>query len=146
MQLGVYSAARDAYLVLSATAQEQYVRWAATINLMEVASQTRSETLFELYRRNLVGQNMPPYLTTAYELNAGLGYQRFGDFAKARTFLEKALAFASEHGLNQYLFEAEEALLQLDIVTPPHASKEISLDTQEVADAIRELRETADVA
>src|SRR5437867_2020099 len=40
LQLGVLSAARDAYLILSATAQEQYLRWAATLNLLELASQT----------------------------------------------------------------------------------------------------------
>ena len=31
------SAARDAFLIIAATAREQYLRWTATINLMELA-------------------------------------------------------------------------------------------------------------
>ncbi|MEX2152397.1 MAG: hypothetical protein WD825_03610 [Gemmatimonadaceae bacterium] len=141
LELGVYSAARDAYLVLSATAQEQYTRWGATINLMEIASQTGAEMLFELYRRQLIAQQMPPYLATAFELNLGIGYQRFHDSAKAQTHLERALAIAGEHELNQFLFEAEEALQKLSTPAPPRrVSAEISLDVKEVVYAIRDLR------
>jgi tetratricopeptide (TPR) repeat protein len=144
--LGVFSAARDAYLVLSATAQEQYTRWSATLNLMEISSLTGAELLFELYRRQLADQQLPPYLATAFQLNLGNGYRRFGD-PKARIHLERAMALAAEHGINQSLFEAEEALLQLDTPLPPHrAPADISLDLREVAEAIRELRESAGVS
>lgn len=143
LELGVFSAARDAYLVLSSTAQEQYMRWAATLNLLEISSQTGAEMLFEMYRRQLVNQELPPYLATAFELNVGLGYHRFGNTDRARHHLERAMLSAGEHGLNQYFFEAEEALLQLEATTPPRrVSAEASLDVQEVALAIRELRES----
>jgi tetratricopeptide (TPR) repeat protein len=141
-ELGVYSAARDAYLVLSATGQEQYTRWTATINLMEISFLTGGEMLFELYRRQLAAVNLPPLLATGYQLYVGLGYQRFGDSAKARQFLERAMALAEEHGLNQYLFQAEEALFALDAPPPPREpAREPSLDLEEVAYAIREMRE-----
>lgn len=147
LSLGVYSAARDAYMVLSATAQEQFMRWSATLNLLEVASQTGAEMLFELYQRQLVGQTLPPFLATGYELNLGTGYQRLGNQSKARFHLERAMALAGEHGLNQFLFEAEEALLQLDTPTlPRRVSAEVSLDVEEVAHAIRELRESVGAA
>jgi tetratricopeptide (TPR) repeat protein len=147
LELGVYSAARDAYLVLSATAQEQYMRWAATLNLVEISSQTGAQMLFEVYRRQLVGEQLPPYLATGLQVALGTGYQRFGDFPKARTHLERAMAMAGEHGLNQFLFEAEEALLQLETPTPPRRVQgEISLDVEEVASAIRELRESVGVS
>lgn len=147
VELGVYSAARDAYLVLSATAQEQYTRWTATINLLDVAAQSGGEMLFELYRRQLVGGDLPPYLATAFELNLGLGYRRFGDLKKARHYLERAILLAGEHGLNQYLFEAEEALLQLDNVAAPRSQpRTLSLDVEEVAHAVRELREAVEVS
>jgi tetratricopeptide (TPR) repeat protein len=147
-ELGVYSAARDAYLVLSTTAQEQYTRWAAGINLLEVSSRTGAQMMFELFRRQLLGQPLPPFLATAYELNVGLGYKRFGDHDKAKHFFEKARALASEHGLNQYVFEAEEALSELEANTPPlmMSAPSVSLDVQEVAHAIRELREAVEVS
>ena len=146
MELGVYSAARDAYLVLSATAQEQYMRWGATMNLLEIAFRTGFETQFELYRRQLTGQPLPPLMATAFELNVGTGYQKFGDLEKARQHLQSALTIATAHGFNQYLFEAEEALLQLETAAPPqHDVVEISLDTEEVAQAIKELRQSAGV-
>jgi len=146
MELGVYSAARDAYLVLSSTAQEQYLRWAATINLMEIASQTGVEMLFETYRRQLADEDLPPYLATAFELNAGVGFQRFGNFGRAKTHLERAMQLAGDYGLNQFLFQAEEALFQLQTPTPPRRVPEkLSLDLEEVAGAIRRMKEEAGV-
>ncbi|HEX5829746.1 MAG TPA: hypothetical protein VFY16_02120, partial [Gemmatimonadaceae bacterium] len=53
VQLGVRSAARDALLVLTATAQEQYMRWSSMINLMELAALDGAELVFEQYRREL---------------------------------------------------------------------------------------------
>jgi tetratricopeptide (TPR) repeat protein len=57
--LGARSAARDAYLVLEATGQEQYQRWVASINLMEIASVDGSVTLFERYKRALLSASPP---------------------------------------------------------------------------------------
>lgn len=145
--LGVFSAARDAYLVLSVTAQEQYTRWGATLNLLEIAAQTGAEMHFEQYRRQLVDQQLPPFLAAGFELTLGTGYQHFGNLAKARVHLERAMAMASEHGLNQFLFEAEEALFQLDSPRPVRrVAEEVSLDVNEVASAIKELRESAGIA
>lgn len=147
LELGVFSAARDAYLVLSATAQEQYTRWGATINLLEISAKTGVETHFEAYRRQLAGETLPPYLATIFEVNVGTGYQRFGDFAKARRHLERAVVLAGEHGFNQFLFEAEEALFELETPKPPRrVPGELSLDVEEVASAIRELRESVGVS
>lgn len=144
-QLGVYSAAQDAYLVLSATGQEQYTRWAASINLLEVSSRTGAQMQFELYRRQLATASLPPFLGIAYQLNLGLGYQRLGEVGTARKFLERALAMAGEHALNQFIFEAEEALQVLNAPTPPpQTSAKPSLDVEEVALAIKELRETVE--
>jgi tetratricopeptide (TPR) repeat protein len=147
LDLGVYSAARDAYLILVATAQEQYLRWASALNLMEVASLTGAQTVFEDYRRQLRAQPLPPRMAIAYAISVGVGYHRFGNVDQARAHLQRALAMAQEHGINQYLFEAEEALLQLDV---PAAARSVSatvpIDLQEVAGAIREMKEAAGVA
>lgn len=146
LELGVYSAARDAYMVLSATAQEQYTRWAATLNLLEIASLTGRETLFELYRRELAASELPPYMQTAFEMNLGTGYRQFGDLARARRHLERAITMAEEHGFNQYLFAAEKALFDLDTPSArPKATAALTLDTEEIAKAIQGLREMAGV-
>jgi tetratricopeptide (TPR) repeat protein len=140
LELGVYSAARDAYLVLSMTAQEQYVRWAATLNLLEIAAQTGAETLFELYRRQLVDQPLPPLMSASFHLNVGLAYQRFNEFEKARRHLARAAATSGEHGFKRYLLEAEQALAHLQApAPPPRQPATLSLDTQEVALAIHHL-------
>jgi tetratricopeptide (TPR) repeat protein len=146
MDLGVHSAARDAYLVISATAQDQFMRWSATLNLMEIAFKTGIETQFEAYRRQLNDATLPPLMATAFEVSTGLGYRAFGHLEKARHHLQRGLTIASTHGFNQYLFEAEEALLQLNRATPPRVgAPELSLDTEEVALAIRHLRESVGV-
>ena len=119
LELGVYSAARDAYLVLSATAQEQFVRWSATLNLLEIASQTGAETLFELYRRQLADQPLPPFMAAAYQLNTGRAYRRLNKHEKARAYLERALELAESAGFNRYVFEAEDALRNMNAPTPP---------------------------
>jgi tetratricopeptide (TPR) repeat protein len=144
LELGVYSAARDAFMVLSATAQEQFVRWAATLNLLEIASQTSAETLFELHRRQLANQPLPPRMSTSYHLNVGLAYRRFGNYYRARVHLERAFAQAGEHGFTKYLLEAEEALHHLQKPAPPlRQAATLSLDTEEVAAAIHSMREVA---
>jgi len=143
--LGVYTAARDAYLVLSVTAQEQFTRWAATLNLLDIAVQTGSEPLFEQHRRQLLGQPLPPYLATGLQLSLGQGYQRFGDDDKARRHLTAAVASAREHGLNALLFDAEEALLGVH-KKPATSRSQLSLATEEVAGAIKALREAVGVS
>jgi tetratricopeptide (TPR) repeat protein len=139
-QLGVYSAAHDAYLILSATAQEQFMRWLATINLIEIATRTAAQPQFEQYRREVINQPLPPLLATGLELNLGLGYRQFGYPAKARFHLQRAILLAGKHELNQFLFEAEEALLELDAFAPPPQPSPIGLDTEEIAQAIHRLR------
>lgn len=146
MDLGVYSAARDSYLILSATAQEEYVRWAAELNLLELAVQTGSETLFEQYRQQLRSRELPPFLETGFELSVGRGYHRFGQIERAKSHLKQAVALAEQHQINQLLFDADAALRGIDTQRP---SREVevsaSLDVAEVADAIRQLREAAGV-
>ncbi len=49
--LGLRSVARDAFFVLSATAQEQYMRWVAMLSLMGIAAEDGSELIFDQLRR-----------------------------------------------------------------------------------------------
>ena len=111
--LGVRTAARDAYLILAATAQEQYGRWAATLNLMELAIDDGEQLLFEQYHRSFDPAEMPVQLRVSFWHVAGLGFGRFGQNEKAQRFLERAIAVAEENELNQFAFEARAALTAL---------------------------------
>jgi hypothetical protein len=146
-QLGLRSAARDAYLILAATAQEQYVRWAAMINLMECAAADGSELTFEQYRRELEGIDLPATLAAHYHLFVGQGYRLFAKFEAARAALELAREIASRHGVNEVLFKAEEALEEVrdgGVIIIAKAA-EPSTEVAEVASAVRRMRELAGV-
>jgi tetratricopeptide (TPR) repeat protein len=80
--LGARSAARDAYLILEATCHEQYLRWIAQINLMEIAAQDGSMPLFERYRKNLSSTTLPPLLQAQFLLHAGEGYAALGELRR----------------------------------------------------------------
>jgi tetratricopeptide (TPR) repeat protein len=148
MRLGVLSAARDAYLVLSVTAQEQWTRWIATMNLMEIASRDGSETLFERYRRELAEAPLPPIIAADYYIQTGEGYQRLGRVDLACGYLERALALASEHHFNQVVFYVEEALQKVTtpITVSPRVEPQPSSQVQEIAGAIRRMRDLAGAA
>jgi tetratricopeptide (TPR) repeat protein len=146
--LGVKSAARDAFSILAATAQEQYQRWVATINLMELAAEEGVSLQFERYRQQLASAKLPPLLRTQFELHVGRGYQTFGEFATARTWLERAVRSASEHSFNQFLFEAESALASNQPKAAPRPStitSDVPVDVSEIVAELREMRELAGV-
>lgn len=144
--MGVFSAATDAYLILSLTAVEQYTRWGATLNLLHIAMQTGSQILFEQHRRQLVGVPLPPFFATGFELTLGQGYQKFGDDDRARRHLERTIALAKEHDFNQLLFDAEDALYDIRKPAPTRREPaELPLDVREVATAIRQMRESVGV-
>jgi tetratricopeptide (TPR) repeat protein len=147
MRLGVRTAARDAYLVLTVTAQEQWTRWIATMNLMEIAARDGSETVFERYRRELADAPLPPFIAADFLIQAGEGYQRLGRTDLACGYLERALALASEHHFNQVVFYVEEALQKVasSAPQPQTVTSAPSDEVQEIAGAIRRLREFAGV-
>ena len=143
--LGLKSAARDAFSILAATAQEQYQRWVATINLMELAAEEGVSLQFERFRQQLAGAKLPPLLRTQFELHVGRGYQTFGEYSAAQTWLERAARSASAHSLNQFLFEAENALANnapKETPRPTATTFEIPDDVSEIAEDLKEMRAT----
>ena len=110
--LGVKSAARDANLILAATARGQFQRWIATINLMELAAEDAVAVQFERYRQQLDVADLPPFLRAQFELHVGRGYQLFGRFSDAKQWLDRALGSATAHSFNQLIFATETALAQ----------------------------------
>ena len=153
VQLGVYSAARDAYLVVAATAQEQYMRWTATINLLDVAVYERREPLFEQYRRELEGVALPPALAPYYFLFMAQGYRAFDKPSLAKAAAHRAAVISASHQLGQTLIEAEQLLdeLNADEMRAQRAERAAARGTtwspevQLIADAIHEIRTMAGV-
>jgi tetratricopeptide (TPR) repeat protein len=110
MQLGLWDQARDANLILIATAQEAAVQWMAKINLMELAYLERREPTFEHYRREVAELQLPPYLESVYHETCARGYLMFGRPTDSRSAFGRMLAVAERHGLNEFIIKAESAL------------------------------------
>ena len=137
--LGVRSAARDAYALLSVTAQEQYVRWTSTINLMEIAADDGSLPLFERHRRQLDASDLPPALHAQFLLHTGEGLARLGDADGARRKLTETIAFAERYGYNRLVFAAEEQLGRVNDAPPVrHAETPMSETLATIATEIRQ--------
>ena len=144
--LGVYSAACDAFLVLTVTAQEPYVRWTATLNLLEIAQKTGTEPLFERYRRELSPVALPPRLATDYHLYVGQGLVRFGQPLEGIAAFERALEIATKHGFNQAAFRIESVLADARRAERSRQAVETtwvapSEELDGIARALREMRE-----
>jgi tetratricopeptide (TPR) repeat protein len=141
--LGDKSAARDAFLILAATAREQYLRWTATINLMELAAEDGVSIQFERYKQQLSSATLPPMLQVQFELHVGRGYQTFGEYDLAETWLGRAGRTATAHAFNQLAFVAEDALANNTRAAKPSrvATYEAPEDVRQIATELREMRE-----
>ena len=109
-RLGVRSAARDAFLIVEATAQEQYQRWTATMNLMEIAARDGAMPVFERYRRSLMAVPFPPPMRAQYHLQAAEGYEALDMPTGAASEARCARDIAREFGYHKIAFDAEALL------------------------------------
>jgi tetratricopeptide (TPR) repeat protein len=146
--LGMYGPAREAHLVLTATAQSKMVRWSATLNLMELASFDGMEDAFDEYARELARAPLGPWIRSHYLLFLGEGLSRFGRQETAIEALEEAVRFAESNQIHQTAFKAQDALAgvrsaprSVPNFTPPPAW--LPDDVGTVVRAISELRKAA---
>ena len=149
LSLGLFDIARDAYLVLVATAQDQYVRWTAGLNLMEIAGRQGAEPVFHRYRREFLAADLPPYLQVRYLIVVGNGYRDLGQSETGIPFLQHAITLASTNQFNQLLFEAEESLAAAHepaALTVSEAWASVPIEVAGIAEAIREMRHVAGVS
>jgi tetratricopeptide (TPR) repeat protein len=147
--MGMLTAARDANLMLAATAVEQHTRWVATINLLEIAARDRRQPVFEQYRRELADAVLPATLSAYFEFYTGQGFRAFDRIEQAEVWLERAISTASRHQISEVLIQAEQSLADLRKGVELQArtvEEETSPEVLEVADAIHEMRTLAGVA
>ena len=147
-RMGVRTAARDGFLVLAATAQEQYIRWLSSVQLLAISADDGMGPVFERYRRELASQPLPPALLADFQYHVGRGYRVLGQFEASEEWLNQAASTAQTYGLNQLLFETErelDLLSQTIVRGTPAPLPELSIGVEKVADAVREMREAIGV-
>ena len=120
LQMGLRDAARDAALLVAATAQDRSTRLTALVNLMELAHQDGRELVFEQYRRALAGEELTPYLEVVYLEACVAGFRAFGRHGEALHTAQRMLAIAERHGLNEFVLKAEALVRDAD--SAPHAT------------------------
>jgi tetratricopeptide (TPR) repeat protein len=149
--LGLRDSARDAHLVLTASAQSKLVRWTATVNLLELAGVDGMEDAFDSYAGQLASAQTGPWVRAHFLLFLGEGLQRLGRVAQAEQTLQEAIAFSDTNQFHEIAFKAQAALSAVrsaprvvkPFVAPPTWVPE---DVTSVARAVSELRKTAEAA
>ena len=146
-EIGLRDAARDTHLLLVATAQAQWVRWLATINLMELAALDGMEEPFDAYAAELRNAEMGTWLRSHYLLFLGEGLERFGRYEAAEQALEEGVAYASANQIHAVTFKAEEILAAVRAKSRREASApvfdQVPQEVLAAAHAISELRKAA---
>jgi tetratricopeptide (TPR) repeat protein len=147
-QLGMYDPARDAHLILAATAQTKFARWSATLNLMELASLDGMEEAFDRYARELARAPLGAWVRSHYLLFLGEGCYRFGREDAAIEALKEAVNFAESNQIHQISFKAQTAIA--DVCSKSGAKPTfvpsptwVPDDVDAVVRAISDLRKTA---
>jgi tetratricopeptide (TPR) repeat protein len=124
LQAGYPDVAREANALLAETAREPFTRWAATINMIEIATIERRELDFMRHRRALAGAGLPPSLATEFDYYVGQGHLAFGQPSHAAAAFDRAVTVAQRYGLADVLHRAEAALAALSagraLVPPRH--------------------------
>jgi len=148
-QLGIRDSARDAHLILAATAQTKVLRWSASLNLMELASLDGDEKTFDAYARELAQAPLGVWVRSHYLLFLGEGFARFGRLDAAVEALEEAISYASSNQIHQIEFKAQEALEAVRATRSPRPTTFVPPTTwmptevDSVVRAIADLRKAA---
>jgi tetratricopeptide (TPR) repeat protein len=149
-EIGMRDAARDAHLLVTATAQTQWVRWQATVNLLELASQDGMEEAFDAYALDLRKASLGPLLKSHFLLFWGEGLERFGRYEAAEQVLTEAVEYAVANQIFAVSFKAEEALIAVRSRTVRHTPMptftHVPQEVLAAAHAISELRKAALIA
>ena len=146
--LGMRDAARDGYSIVAITSPHQWVRWQATVNLMELAVADGDEAQFDCYAEKLNSAALDPRLYAYSRYYQGLGMRRFGR-GNAEEMLRHARSYAAQHQLHQIVFEIDEALqpasanAEVATAQPAFDFDENPAELKRIAEVIMHLREDA---
>jgi tetratricopeptide (TPR) repeat protein len=110
LEMGVRADARRAFEVLFEAALLQETKWAAAINLLEVAAREGDWRAFESWRVRISAVALPPELALQAAVTVGDGYRRFERPGLAADAYQMAAAMAAQAGLHEYVAHAEAGL------------------------------------
>lgn len=142
MELGHYSAAKEAFQQVLGTQPKARVRINVMLELLEVSANIQDRVGFERWRRELeaVAETLPPAEEVDFEMKLGCGLSAFGNENDGKARLTRGLQLAEKHKLGQRVFEAEQLLGSLragrDLRATPPATTEIVPELQPVLDSL----------
>jgi len=113
--LGLRDPARDGSSIVAVTSPHQWVRWQATLNLMELAVAEGSESTFDEHRGQLEHAHLDPRLRAYFLFYSAIGARRFSRDGYD-VLLRRAYEHAAANGLHQIAFEIEAELASIAAV------------------------------
>lgn len=135
--LGLSNVARDAYTIVLLTSPHQWVRWQASLNLMELAVMQGDEAAFDQLVKELESAQFDPKLRAYFLYFKALGNRRFKETDAADQF-DDAIRFADSNRLYQLAFEIEAASSRpLPSIKEQSAAGEETLRIAEVLEHLR---------
>ncbi|MDE3153313.1 MAG: hypothetical protein KGL93_13800 [Gemmatimonadota bacterium] len=139
---GLRAPARDAFLILSCTAQERHLREHALVMLMRIAADDGAREMFEHYARLIDPQEFHVRLRLEHRLQRGYALRALGDLAGSRAEFEGVAADAAAAGQGLELQEAQRALAgssdAVDVPAPDTLSR-----LADVVESLKTMREAA---
>jgi tetratricopeptide (TPR) repeat protein len=145
-EIGMRGAARDTHLILASSAQLKWVRWQATINLMELASYDEMQDAFNSYAAELRKAPLGPWLKAHFLLFLAEGLGRFERYEAAEQAFEETIAYAGANQIHSVTFKAEaeivEARARSRRARPAPVFESIPAEVLAAAHSISELRKT----
>ncbi len=138
-----FDAARDALMVLEATAASELYRVNARINMVSLAARAGDRVLFESTCARIDGAALPPETQVNFLIESARGLRRFGEFDAAIGLLEEARTLAADHGFNRSVFEADEMLSEKENVVQTTSVTTRFEDSDAAAGVEQELRKMA---
>ena len=141
--MGRYEAARDALMILDASATTEVVRINARVNMVALAARAGNAGLFRNARALLEHTALPGEARVNYLIESARGFRCFGEPDVATRLLDEARVLATDLNLNRSVFEAE-AMLAESAIRASTSRSDTRVEHSDVAtDVEAELRKMA---
>ena len=139
--LGMTETARNGYSIVAMTSPHQWVRWQATLNLMELAISEGDEAAFDDYLKQVESASLDPRLQAYFFFFRAMGARRFSRPGESELF-QAAYDYAAAHELHQIAHEIE--VERAKIPDRARVEKvEPAGELKRIAEALEHLREIA---